>query len=187
MLKKIVVLLIFFAICLFFYSKYIIKKKNVNIVVTEDNSETFKSNLLENVEYISKDTKGNQYIIRATKGEIDLNNSNIIFLEDVRSIIELTNSEKIKITSDFGKYDTSNYDTIFSKKVIITYLDNKITGDYLDFSLRRNSMIISKNIVFTNSENVMKADVVEIDIETKNTKIFMYEKDKKVNIKNKNY
>ena len=160
MLKKIVVLLIFFAICWFLYSKYINKKKDEKSISTDDNSETFKSNLLENVEYISKDAKGNQYIIRATKGEIDLNNSNIIFLEDVRSIIELTNSEKINITSDFGKYDTSNYDTIFSKKVIITYLDNKITGDYLDFSLKRNSMIISKNIIFTNEENVMKADVV---------------------------
>ena len=99
----------------------------------------------------------------------------------------MTNSEEIKITSNFGKYNTSNYDTIFSKKVIITYLDNKITGDYLDFSLKRNSMIISKNIVFTNLENVMRADVVEINIETKDTKIFMYENNKKVNIKNKNY
>ena len=82
MLKKIVVLLIFFAICWFLYSKYINKKKDEKSISTDDNSETFKSNLLENVEYISKDAKGNQYIIRATKGEIDLNNSNIIFLEE---------------------------------------------------------------------------------------------------------
>ena len=45
-------------------------------------------------------------------------------------------------------------------------------------------MIISKNIVFTN-ENVLKADVIEIDTKTKDTKIFMYEENKKVNIKNK--
>jgi len=48
-------------------------------------------------------------------------------------------------------------------------------------------MIFSKNIVFINQENILKADVVEINIKTKDTKIFMYEKDKKVNIKNKNY
>ncbi len=187
MFKKILVLLGIFLICCFLYLKFIKKKDEEKLIVNDDSSETFKSNLLENVEYISKDTKGNKYIIRATKGEIDLNNNNIIFLEDVRSLIELTNSEEIKITSNFGKYNTSNYDTIFSKKVIITYLDNKITGDYLDFSLKRNSMIISKNIVFTNLENVMRADVVEINIETKDTKIFMYENNKKVNIKNKNY
>ena len=115
------------------------------------------------------------------------NNSDIIFLEDVSSTIMLLNSDVIKIKSDFGKYNTSNYDTIFSKNVIIDYLDNKITGEYLDFSLIDNRMILSRNIVFTNLENILKGDVIEMDIETKDTKIFMYEKEKKVNIKNKKY
>ena len=79
-----------------------------------------------------------------------------------------------------------NFATIFSKNVIINYLDNKITGEYLDFSLDRNLMIISRNVVFTNLENTMKADVIEININTKDAKIFMYEKEKKVNIKSKN-
>ena len=47
-------------------------------------------------------------------------------------------------------------------------------------------MIISKNVIYTNLENILKADVIEINIKTKDTKIFMYEKEKKVNIKNKN-
>ena len=47
-------------------------------------------------------------------------------------------------------------------------------------------MIISKNVIYTNLENILKADVMEINIKTKDTKIFMYEKNKKVNIKSKN-
>jgi hypothetical protein len=47
-------------------------------------------------------------------------------------------------------------------------------------------MIISKDIVYTNLENVLKADVMEMNIETKDSKIFMYEDDKKVNIKSIN-
>ena len=47
-------------------------------------------------------------------------------------------------------------------------------------------MIISKNVIYTNLENILKADVIEINIKTKDTKIFMYEENKKVNIKNKN-
>ena len=103
------------------------------------------------------------------------------------SLIILKNSDKINITSDFGKYNASNYDTIFSKNVVITYLNNKITGDYLDFSLEKNRMFVSKKVVFTNLENILEADVIELDIKTKDTKIFMYEENKKVNIKNKNY
>ena len=58
------------------------------------------------------------------------------------------NSETITIVSNFGKYNTINFDTIFSKNVKTTYLDNKITGDYMDFSMIKNLLIISKNVVF---------------------------------------
>ena len=65
-------------------------------------------------------------------------------------------------------------------------MDNKITGEYLDFSLNRNSMIISRNVIYSNFENILKADVIEIDIKTKDTKIFMYENQEKVNIQSIN-
>jgi hypothetical protein len=52
----------------------------------------------------------------AKEGEIDLDNSDIIFLTDVTAYIKLVkNSELIVITSNYGKYNTINYDTIFSK------------------------------------------------------------------------
>ncbi len=47
-------------------------------------------------------------------------------------------------------------------------------------------MLISKKVVYTNLENILNADVIEINIKTKDTKIFMYENKKKVNIKSKN-
>ena len=40
-------------------------------------------------------------------------------------------------------------------------------------------MIISKNVIYSNLENILKADVIEINIKTKDTKIFMYERKKK--------
>tara|TARA_B100001741_G_C16110834_1_gene395474 strand:- start:33 stop:545 length:513 start_codon:yes stop_codon:yes gene_type:complete len=145
----------------------------------------YNSNIIENVNYVSKDADNNEYIINALSGEIDYSNSNIIYLTNVNALIKLNNSEDITITSDFGKYNSENYDTIFSKNVIIKYLNNKITGEYLDFSLERNSLIISKNIIYSNLENILKADVLEMNVKTKDTKIFMYEDEKKVNIKNK--
>ena len=92
----------------------------------------------------------------------------------------------IEISSDFGKYNIDNYDTIFSKNVIITYLDNKIKGEYLDFSLEKNLLIISKGVILKNNKNSLKADVVEMNIKTKDVKIFMYEENKKINIKSLN-
>ena len=140
---------------------------------------------MEDVSYSSKDARGNEYIVNASKGEIDYNRANIIYLTNVRAFIKLTNSNDVTITSDFGKYNTNNFDTIFSKNVEINYLDNKITGEYLDFSIGRNSMIISRKVVYTNLENILKADVIEINVTTKDTKIFMYKDNQKVNIKSK--
>ena len=146
----------------------------------------YSSNIIENVFYSTKDGKGNEYIIKADQGEIDYSNPNYIYLTNVEALIKLKDSNIININSNFGKYNTENYDTIFSKNVIIDYLENKITGEYLDFSLEKNQMIISKKVVYTNLENILRADVIEMNLETKDTKIFMYENSKKVNIKSKN-
>ena len=64
-----------------------------------------------------------------------LSNSSVIFL-NVKAIIKLDNKDNITITSKFGKYNIDNFDTIFSKDVIVIYLDNKIDSEYMDFSLK---------------------------------------------------
>ena len=162
------------------------KEEGITKIEEEVKEEPYKSNIMENVSYSSKDARENEYTVNASKGEIDYDNPNTIFLTEVKAVVKLTNSNNVTITSDYGKYNTNNFDTIFSKNVMITYLDNKITGEYLDFSLKRNSMIISRKVVYTNPENILKADVIEINITTKDTKIFMYKDNKKVNIKSKN-
>ncbi len=145
------------------------------------------SNIIKNIEYRAKDSDGNEYIITAEQGEIDYSNSNILYLTKVEGLIRLENSENITITSEFGKYNSVNFETIFSKNVIVDYLNNKITGEYLDFSLERNLMLMSKKVVYTNLENILYADVIQVDIRTKDTKIFMYENKKKVKIQSKKY
>ena len=167
----------------FFYLKFY--KKEIEVInenKTQNQDMNYNSNIILNVEYTSKDGDGNEYLIRAEEGTIDYSNPSIIFLKKVNALIKLNNSEDITILSDYGKYNSENFDTIFSKNVIINYLVNKITGDYLDFSLERNSMLISKNVIFKSPGNILKADVFEMDITTKDTKIFMYEEKKKVEI-----
>jgi hypothetical protein len=190
MKKKIIFsMIIFFLILLTFL--FLKNKQTEKIEKTEKNKPdvsediSYNSNIINDVYYSSKDVRGNEYIIKASQGEIDYNNSNIIYLTEVNGYVKLTNSNDIKITSDFGKYNSVNFDTIFSKNVIIDYLDNNILGEYLDFSINRSSMIMSREIVYKNSNNILKADVIEIDLNTKDTKIYMFQDNKKVNIRSK--
>ena len=184
----IIILIIIFALfTIYFVNLKFFKKSPITEIKKEIIEEIpYNSNIIKNVNYSTKDADGNEYIINALKGEIDYSNSSIIYLTDVTALIILENSDRINIKSNYGKYNSDNYDTIFSKNVIINYLENEIFSEYLDFSIERNSMIISKNVVYKNLNNVLKADVVEINIKTKDTKIFMYEKERKVNIKSIN-
>ena len=173
----------FFLIFLKFFKTENKVEKNEQIITEK---EVYSSNILENVNYSTKDADQNEYLITALKGEIDYTNPNIIYLTNVKAEIKLNNSDNIMIISDFGKYNSDNFDTIFSKNVLITYLDNKINSEYLDFSMNRNTMVISKNVIFNNLKNILEADVIEMNIKTKDTKVFMYEKNKQVNIKSTN-
>ena len=186
--KKITALLVllFLTLCFVVYLKFFKKTEIAQSKPQPSEDILYNSNIIENVNYVSKDADNNEYIINALSGEIDYSNSNILYLTNVYAIIKLKNSEKITISSDYGKYNSDNYDTIFSKNVIIKYLENKIVSEYLDFSMNRNTMIISKNVIFTNFDNILEADVIEMNLKTKDTKIFMYEKNDQVNIKNKN-
>ena len=199
MKKKIVLgtfFVAFFFTLLFFYFKtnhnkdIFVKKKTVDIIEKEniqvDEEKIESSNIIEDVSYSAKDAKGNEYFLKAGEGTIDQNESNYIFLKSVKAIINLKDYKLIEISSDFGKYNINNYDTIFSKNVIITYLNNKITGDYLDFSWDKNLMIISKKVNLKNEKNSLEADVIEVNIKSKDIKIFMYEENEKINIKSIN-
>jgi lipopolysaccharide export system protein LptA len=187
---KIVLILSLIIITWFIYSEYFKEDKSklskpVNPTSEIEEDAIYNSNIIKDINYTSRDLKGNEYIIIAKEGEIDLDNSDIIFLTDVTAYIKLVkNSELIVITSNYGKYNTINYDTIFSKNVKIDYVDNIITGDYLDFSMMKNLLIVSRNVVYKNLANTMRADVIELDTTTKDTKIFMYNSNEKVNVTN---
>jgi LPS export ABC transporter protein LptC len=182
------IFLISVLVFLILYTFSIFKKKKLDEKITINKTEdvSYNSNIIENVNYISSDGKGNKYTVNAITGEIDYSNSNIIYLTTVEAIIELNNGNKIRVTSDFGKYNIINFNTIFSRNVIINYLDNKVTCEYADFSMERNSLIASRDVIYENVDNTLKADVMEINLETKDTKIFMYKNDKQVKIKSKN-
>jgi hypothetical protein len=186
-LKTTLTIVLLISLSLFIFSKFSKKKEDLALIDSSDDEIVYNSNLIKDISYTSEDLKGNKYELFAKEGEIDLTNSNVIFLKDVTAYINLLkNSEVIVVTSDYGKYNTLNYDTIFSNNVKVDYIDNLITGEYLDFSMMNKLLIISKNVVYKNLKNILKADVVEVDIITKDTNIFMYDSKEKVKIESLN-
>ena len=151
-IKTLVQLILFTIILGIFYVFYFIYfKKNVseinqstkeNIVknelslAQEEKEEVLnnqnESNIIKNIEYKSSDKSGNDYILRAKIGEIDIQNKNIIRLNEVSGKIMLVEKEPINIYSKFAIYNSKNSDTKFYEEVKIQFEDNQINSDNFD-------------------------------------------------------
>ena len=186
--KKIVtqglLIILIFLITLSFYLKYfdsdpdIVKKGFTpkKLDINQNSSSTY----IDNIDYVSSDAKGNEYQITAEQAEIKVDNPDLMYLTNVIAYIFIKDSDTVKITSDFGKYNSKNYDTIFSKNVIVVYPSHIITGEYLDFSFLKNLGTISTDVIHVGNKTRLVADRVEMNITTKDTKIFMNDAGKKV-------
>ena len=184
---KIFLVLLFLVILLILFLRFFNEnKKNEEINLDVSKQNDIESNLIKGISFFSKDKKGNEYILKAEEGEVDLSNDKIIYLKKITAQVVLNNSEDIIIISDFGKYNIENYDTIFSKNVLIKYLDSRISSNYMEFSINKNLMTITKNVVYSNKDNFLKADIVEFNTDTKKVNIFMYDSSEKVKIISKN-
>ena len=122
------------------------------------------ANYIDDINYTSLDTKGNEYQITAEQAEIDMDNPDVMFLENIIAYIYIKDSDTMKITSDFGKYNSKNYDTIFSKNVIVVYPSHIITGEYLDFSFLKNLGTISTDVIYVGNKTRLKLHLILANI-----------------------
>ena len=176
--------LIIVIISLWFYLKYFTENfedaKEAPIIEKIDANKDITSTFIDDINYVSTDAKGNKYQITAKQAEIENENSDVMFLKDVVAFIFIKDSDKIKITSSFSEYNSKNYDTIFSGNVIVIYPGHKITGEYLDFSFLSNLGTFTTNVTYTGKKTNLFADKIEMNLTTKDTKIFMIDTGKKI-------
>jgi LPS export ABC transporter protein LptC len=179
-----VMVLAIILISLWFYLKYFTEnfkdvKKTLAIEKVDENQNS-TSTYINNINYVSTDVRGNEYQITAKLAEIKIENSDLMFLSDVVAFVFIKDKDTVKITSNFGKYNTKNYDTIFSENVIVVYPGHKVTGEYLDFSFLTNLGVFTTNVIYTGEKTNLFADKIEMNLTTKDTKIFMNDNGKKV-------
>ena len=176
---------LFIFLSIFSYSKYF-KKDSQKLIINDSEKITptkkFESNLISDLRYFSVDDKGNKYEIKSEYGEMSLNNSDIILMTNVMATIDIYNSEPIIITSGFAKYNIKNYDTKFEKNVLVKHIDNKVNAQNLNLSFQNNLMSMYDNIIYQSPDTKLIADKLEIDLITKDSKIVMNNKKRKIKI-----
>ena len=194
MYKKIIIqfllLVVLFGIILSVFFLYFNKEKNQKetslktskILNSEIDNET--GTLIKDINYSFSDPSGNYYELFAELGEIDIKNSDKMFMTNVKALIYLKNSPPIKIVSKYANYNKIDHETNFFENVELTHLVHKATSENLDISFNSNKASMYKNIIYNKPGTQLTADRLEIDLITKNTKIFMDKKYEKIKIIN---
>ncbi len=191
--KTIVQLLIFIliAIFIFFFIKNTFLNEQKDIVnldlnkdkiVEEIKTEKNQNNIIENLNYISIDAKGNEYILNAKYGEESKEDTNIIILKQVVGTIKLVNKPDIEIKSDFAKYNSLTFDTNFYENVLGSFKESKITSDNLDLFFKNNRAIMYNNIEYLDRDTAANADEISFNLLNGDVNIKMFDKKEKIQI-----
>jgi lipopolysaccharide export system protein LptA len=184
-LLQLLILIVIIVILIFFYKNSNQNKKaNVSIKLSNQSEiiNSDNSNLISNLKYVVEGEDGISYTITSEIGELSVEQPNLILMRKVLAVIKNDYGKPLKITSDNAIYNNINHDTQFYNNVLMTYQEQVINSDNFDLVFIKNLATIKNNVVYKDLNTKLFADKVEINILTKNSKIFMYDKQKKIKI-----
>ena len=182
---SLIIIIIFFSYRFFLYERQnkeekFLGKIDKNIIEKKD------ANKIEDLNYSSTDKNGNIYEIFAKTGILDKEDINILYLKKVKAIIKIKNSGTINLYSDFAKYNKSNLNTHFYENVKMKFKDHNLASSNVYLNYIKKKIKIANNINYYDKDNKMTADIIEYDLLTKISKVYMLDQNKKVKVLIKN-
>ena len=183
---QILILVVIFLILSFTYYNFY-NNKNIsqssndvkNSIETEFLSNTNGSQI-QDIYYISTDKNGNSYEINSENAEIFQEDVYLLKLSKVSAIIKIKGSGIIKINSGSAIYNKNNLNTYFYNNVRMDYNEHKITSEDIDMNFENKNIKVTGNVNYINNKSNLNADIVEMDLLTKISKIYMKNKTDKI-------
>ena len=176
------------------YQYFFSENKSVKIIdsqpneIQSQNSQIMQSkiidtdNIIEKLEYKSIDAYGNEYVIKSSKAESQLNDSNNVMLFSVSAIIYSPKKKPIMIKSDFALHNKLTFNTKFYDNVEILHDTIEVTSGNLDLLYKENRVDLY-NIKSANyKQSILLADKITFDILTKNVSVNMYKDNQRIKI-----
>jgi len=161
-------------ILIFIYQKYFKTELNNSAIINEEEIIKTENNLI-NIEYESIDREGRRYIITAETGNFKKENSELIFMTNVNAKIFLLDGSVIYVSSLNAEYNTLVYNTKFYKEVKMKFLEHHIFCENLNIFFNKNLIEAFNNLNYKNLDIIMLADKIEINLLTKNSKIYNFD------------
>tara|TARA_B100000768_G_scaffold128287_1_gene118889 strand:- start:3345 stop:3926 length:582 start_codon:yes stop_codon:yes gene_type:complete len=176
-LLQLILLLTVLVISIIFFRTYFVDDKITRVPENElresSSTELGKKNIIHDIEYISEDNRGNKYIIKSEFSEVDENIPELVLMKNVKATLSRLNSNPIIIYAENALYDGRSHNTQFFTNVFVKFDDQNISSNNLDLIVEESFIKIFNNVIYSNLNTKLIADKIEIDIITKNSKIYM--------------
>ena len=172
-LIQVFLIILVLTILIFIYQKYLKEESNDSVAINKDEIIKTEDNLI-NIEYESIDKEGRRYIITAETGNFKKEKSELIFMTNVNAKIFLLDGSIIYVSSLNAEYNTLVYNTKFYKEVNMRFLEHHIFCENLNIFFNKNLIEAFNNLNYKNLDIIMLADKIEIDLLTKNSKIYNF-------------
>ena len=192
---QISLIILFIFSCFIFYKKYFFsnlttENTQIDEIINNEENKTVKNksektNVIENLKYVSEDLFGNTYIITAETASFKKDLENQLELYTVNAKIIQNNDDAIIIYSGLADYDKISNNTIFKKNVKIKYKDQELNSNIVKLNFSLNLIEILENVYYVNKNTEIYADKAEIDLLNKKMKISMINQKDKVKISGK--
>ena len=161
----------------------LVKKETLKPQVSKKESQ---SNLIKNLMYDVKFEDNSQYSISSDLSEITYSaNDEIVNMQGVVAKIIDENNLSFTIVSNYAVFNNNTYETLFTKDVKITYLDNEISSQKLLLNFDENIVTISENVLYEGLQGLIQTDNIRINLKSKNVEIFMNNSKNKIKITSK--
>ena len=171
----VIIAIIFLIYIFFFLNKDQEVTNNLKIITNVDNR-------IVDLKYNAIDEDGNSYVIESKSGKVSEKDKNILILKEVIGIIKIKGSEDVIILSDFAEYNKMTFDTYFYDNVKLTSEGHSIISDILFMNYIDKNINIENNVVYEGYNNKLLADMIQIDLVSKFSKIYMLGKEDKVKV-----
>ena len=167
-----------------FLNVFIFKDKKINVVNNVQKEK--QSDTIKDLQYLSKDTNGNTYLVRAKNGVVNMENSDLINLFDVNAKITFDKNKIVTITANKASYNNNNNDTEFSENVHLIYDNHHLKSNNLLIKFSENYAKIYNDVIYNDFFTILFADKIEVDLINRTSKISMFEEKQKVKVTHNN-
>ena len=141
-----------------------------------------QSTAFEKLEYKGLYDFNKPFKVKSEKAYIFNEEPDIVYMDQMQVILNLSDERIVIITSDKGRYNKRTYDCFFEQNVKATDENTKIYADNLDLLATRNSVEIYNNVSLYYTAGNLQADKINYDFETKHFNVSMYD-DKAIKMK----